>query len=335
MIVATFTKTEAKSACRFLTGRQMFTCFLLIASLLLAGWKNQNTTMEKTVSDTTDIATLMDTPQILQSLFHPRATPQNTPPKDAVDMDATVGDGLRIGCRIFTVSKDAPIIIFFHGNGEVVPDYDEIGPMYQQVGINFAIADYRGYGWSEGTPLLSTFLEDSNQCFDQLRSWFIENGYTGDVFVMGRSLGSACAIDIAVNRTDDLTGLIIESGFALTLPLTKVLGIDLEAFGLHEGQTFDNAGKIEKFEKPTFMFHGQIDQLIPVWQAEKLHSMCGAKTKELQMIPGADHNSLIAVGGRLYFQTIKNFIDKVTDAVPDWRERRKAFKAKQAAKQND
>lgn len=311
----------------------MFTCFLLIASFLLAGWKNQNTTMEKTVPDTTDITILMDTPQILQSLFHPRTTPHNTPPKDAVDMDATVGDGIQIGCRIFTVSKDAPIIIFFHGNGETVPDYDDIGPMYQQQGINFAIADYRGYGWSDGTPLLSTFLEDSNQSFDQLRSWFIENGYTGDIFVMGRSMGSACAIDIAVNQTDSLTGLIIESGFALTLPLTKVLGLDLEALGIHEGQTFDNAGKIEKFTKPTFMLHGQIDQLIPLWQAENLHSMCGAKTKELQVIPGADHNSLIAVGGVLYFQAIKHFIDKVTDAVPDWRERRKAFKAKQAAKQ--
>jgi alpha-beta hydrolase superfamily lysophospholipase len=335
MIVVTSTKTKSRTSCRLLTRRLAFTCFLLIASLLLAGWKIQNTIMEKTVPDTTEIAALMDTPQVLQVLFHPRSTPQNTPPKDAFDMDATVGDGIRIGCRMFTVAKDAPIIIFYHGNGEVVPDYDDIGPMYQQQGINFAIADYRGYGWSDGSPLLSTFLEDSNQVFDQIRAWFTENGYTGDVFVMGRSMGSACAIDIAVNRTDDLTGLVIDSGFALTLPLAKVMGLDLEAFGIHEGQTFDNVGKIEKFKKPTFMLHGQIDQLIPLWQAEKLHSMCGAKTKELQVIPGSDHNSLIAIGGVLYFQAIKKFIDKVTDAVPDWRERRKAFKAMQAAKQND
>ena len=83
------------------------------------------------------------------------------------------------------------------------------------------------------------------------------------------------------------------------------------------------------------MLHGQVDQLIPLWQAEELHAMCDARTKELQVIPGADHNSLIAIGGVLYFQAIKNFIDKVTDAVPDWREKRKAFKAEQAAKKND
>lgn len=278
-----------------------------------------------------ELLALLDDPKIVNMLFHPRTVAETAPPGNAINFNAEVEENLRIGCRIFPVAKDAPIIIFFHGNGEIVPDYNDIGPMYQQQGLNFAIADYRGYGWSDGTPLLSTFLDDANTVFVQLSRWFRENGYTGELFVMGRSMGSACAIDIGINHGDDLSGMIIESGFALPLPLTKTLGIDLEALGIHEGQTFDNAGKIEQFEKPTLILHGQLDQLIPVWQAEKLHSLCGAKTKELRMVPGADHNTLMAVSGVLYFQEIKRFIDKLTGATPDWRERRKAFKAAQQA----
>lgn len=305
--------------------------------LICYGCKIQKNTEEQPVSELPNIEALMDNPQVLQLLFHPRKESRNTPPTDAVDIDTVVGDGIRIGCRAYTVSKTAPIIIFYHGNGEIVADYDEIGGMYQQQGLNFAVADYRGYGWSEGTPLVSTFLADANQVFDQIREWFSENGYTGELFVMGRSIGSACAIDVAVNRNEDLTGLIIESGFAKTLPLAKVLGLDLEAIGVHEGQTFDNDGKIAKFEKPTLILHGQFDQLIPVWQAERLHAQCGGKKQELQIVPGADHNSLITVAGVLYFQTIKKWIDKTIGAVPDWRERRRAFKKAQqeAAVQND
>ncbi len=280
---------------------------------------------------------LMDNPQVLQLLFHPRNEPKSPLPKDSVDIATTVGDGVLVGCRAYTASKKAPIILFYHGNGEIVADYDEIGGMYQEQGINFAVAEFRGYGWSEGTPLVSTFLSDANQVFDQLKQWFIDNEYIGDLFVMGRSLGSACAIDIAVNKAEELTGMIIESGFAQTLPLAKTLGLDLEAFGVQEEQTFNNDGKITAFEKPTLILHGQYDQLIPVWQAERLHAQCGGKKQELQIVPGADHNSLITVAGVLYFQTIKKWIDKVCGNVPDWRERRRAFKKAQqeAATQND
>ena len=46
----------------------------------------------------------------------------------------------------------APSILFFHGNGEIVADYDDLGPLYNRMGINFLAADYRGYGRSTGRP---------------------------------------------------------------------------------------------------------------------------------------------------------------------------------------
>lgn len=272
----------------------------------------------------------MDRPEITNVLFHPVQVPRNTPPQNAVDIDVQVEENVTIACRLYSADPAAPTIIFFHGNGEIIPDYDAIGPMYVRERLNFLVTEYRGYGWSTGMPLTSTLLADSNTVFLSARQWLNDHGYTGSLFVMGRSLGSASAIDVAVNHSELIDGLIIESGFAKTLPLAAVLGIDLEQLGITEEQTFNNSAKIATFTKPTYILHGQYDQLIQLWQAETLHAQCDAKQKELQVVPRADHNSLIAVAGPLYFQEIRKFIEKVAGIAPDWRERRRQFKEKQA-----
>lgn len=270
----------------------------------------------------------MDRPEILRFLFHPRATARTTPPEGTVDFDIPVAPDVTIGCRLFAADKDAPVILFFHGNGEIVADYDDIGPYYQQQALNFLITDYRGYGWSTGTPTSSTMLADARVLYEDLLKKLRADGYTGSLFLMGRSLGSACAIELAALHNDEIAGLIIESGFAETLPLARTLGINTDQLGITEEDTFDNSRKMESITKPTFILHGQLDNLIPLRQAEKLMAASGARSKELQIIPGADHNTLIAVGGMLYFQAIKQFINKV-DGTDDWRKRRRASREEQ------
>jgi hypothetical protein len=270
----------------------------------------------------------LDRPEILRVLFHPRSTGRNRPPAGAQDLDLTMDDGVMIGCRLFTAAKEAPFILFFHGNGETVPDYDDIGPHYADRQINFLVADYRGYGWSGGSPSVSTMIRDGRTIYRATRQWLQENGYSGKVLVMGRSLGSACAIDLAARYDAEISGLLIESGFAETIPLARTLGIDLAALGLEEKDGFNNLAGIEKVSKPTFILHGQNDTLIPLWQAHRLHAACGARSKELQIVPGADHNTLLAVAGMLYFQEIKRFVDRITGS-NDWRVRRKQFKDKE------
>jgi len=267
----------------------------------------------------------LDRPEILQALFYPRQTGHPEPPAGARDIDIAVAEGVTIGCRLFTARREAPVILYFHGNGETVPDYDDIGPFYTGQGLNFLVADYRGYGWSSGSPLASTLISDGRTLYENIRHWLEENSYTGELFVMGRSLGSINAIDLAAVNPDTTSGLIIESGFAETLPLAMTLGIDLHKLGLTEDDGFNNTAKIAGITLPTFILHGQRDSLIPVWQAEKLHAASGARSKEMQIIPGADHNTMIMQGGRLYFETIRRFIDKVTGS-DDWRQRRRGRK---------
>lgn len=267
----------------------------------------------------------LDRPEIQQVMFHPRRSPGSIAPHGAVDLNIEVDRDITVGCRLFAADKQDPLILFFHGNGEIIPDYDEIGPHYTAQGISFLAADYRGYGWSGGAPSAVTLISDARTVYEKTASWLAEHGYGGKVFVMGRSLGSACAIDLALEFQGTLSGLIIESGFAETVPLLRTLGIDPAAMDIAEEDCFNNLEKISAVTVPTFILHGQLDSLIPLRHANQLHAVSGTRTKELQIVPGADHNSIIAKTGALYFQAIRGFVDKVAGR-GGWREKRKRYR---------
>jgi fermentation-respiration switch protein FrsA (DUF1100 family) len=138
---------------------------------------------------------------------------------------------------------------------------------------------------------------------------------------MGKSIGSACAIDIAYKFPDYIKGLIIDSGFCDTLPLLSALGIDTEKLGLIEDNGFNNLKKIEKIKLPTLILHGARDSTVPPAQAETLQASSGARSKQFHIVPGAGHGKVAEVGGELYFETIKNFVNTVS-GINTWRQRR-------------
>jgi len=177
--------------------------------------------------------------------------------------------------------------------------------------MNFLATDYRGYGRSTGSPTVTSMLSDAHIIFDTAKEWLDKAEHTGPLFIMGRSLGSAAAIELASSRSEEISGLIIESGFSTSLPLLMTLGVDVAGLGITENDGFRNVRKISTFTKPTFIIHGQYDEIIPVNSAAILQAECTARSKELQVVPGASHNTIIAQAGEMYFSVIKQFINKV------------------------
>jgi len=155
---------------------------------------------------------LLDTPEVLMRLFHPR--PEHGPsekPADAVDVLIPVEEEVVVGGRFHVGSKSFPNVLFFHGNGEIVADYDDLGPLYNRMGMNFLPVDYRGYGRSAGRPSIATMMGDCHAIFEFAKAWLEENGYTGAFVVMGRSLGSASALELARHCKERMDGLVVES----------------------------------------------------------------------------------------------------------------------------
>ena len=154
--------------------------------------------------DMIDISTIdyseFDRREILMFLFHPR--PEGYFPSfDTVsELLIPVESEVNIGAHFYHAGNNAATILFFHGNGEIAADYVDIAPRYIQMNINFLPVHYRGYGRSNGTPTITGMMRDCHVIFHYTKKWLSEHSYTGPVFVMGRSLGSASALELAFHR---------------------------------------------------------------------------------------------------------------------------------------
>ncbi len=253
----------------------------------------------------------LDHPDVTRVLFHPRKEAKRTTPAGCLDFDIPVDSGVTVGARFHLAGKEAPNILFFHGNGEIVGDYDDIGAAFVQHGMSFLAVDYRGYGWSGGTPSASAMMRDCHTIFEYVRDWLAGEERKDHLAVMGRSLGSACAIELAVTEKEAVGGLIIDSGFGTTLPLLRCLGIDVDGLGIREDECFNNLKKITTFIKPLLVLHAQQDQFIPISDAAELQAQCMSRMGEFQIVPGADHNTIFEVTGKLYFEVVGRFVKKI------------------------
>jgi alpha-beta hydrolase superfamily lysophospholipase len=254
-------------------------------------------------------SSFLDRPEILQFIFYPRKDPVGKPSvSNATDYFIPVERGIAIGCRFYPCSPNSPNILFFHGNGEIVADHDYIAPMYNQRGINLFVADYRGYGMSDGVPTFSAMIADAHTLFKEFCKILKDNDYAGSIFLMGRSLGSASVVELAYHYQSHLKGLIIESGFANILGLFEHLGFPAKAFGFVEEPGFSNLIKVRSISIPTLIIHADHDQLIPLSEAQDLFNNLSTEDKRLVVIPQADHNTILVMGMGQYFQALEEFI---------------------------
>ncbi len=252
----------------------------------------------------------LDRSDVLAYLFYPRSSFARDSADDIPDLAIPVADGVEVGARCHLADAEATNILFFHGNGEIVEDYDDIGALYVEREINFIAVDYRGYGRSTGRPTASTLLADSHAVLDFVADWLNRQGYTGPLIVMGRSLGSASALELACRPSGRIAGLILESAFAHTGPLLRRIGVHPAALaGFEESQGFRQLDKIRAFAKPTLVIHAEHDHLIPFADGQALYDASPAPDKHLLKIPRADHNTILAVGLRSYLDSVESFAD--------------------------
>ena len=256
---------------------------------------------------------LLDRPEVLSLVFHPRPE-QRRPGIPGRDLLIPVEERVMVGARFHPADQSAVNILFFHGNGEIVADYDDMGPIYNRMGINFLPVDYRGYGRSTGKPTVTAMMKDCHAILAYVRDWLKEIRYTGPLIVMGRSLGSASALELAASHKDLISALIIESGFANTGLLLRLLGIDVMRLGFDEKNSFGNTEKIQAFDKPTLIIHAEWDHIIPFSDARTLLNASPAVDKTLLKIPQADHNDILVRGMAQYLSAVKTLTDKVKNA---------------------
>ncbi len=70
---------------------------------------------------------LLDRPEVCRALFHPRGEWGHGAVTDKDHM-IPVAREIAVGARFHMTSPSAVNLLFFHGNGEIAADYDELGP---------------------------------------------------------------------------------------------------------------------------------------------------------------------------------------------------------------
>ena len=253
-----------------------------------------------------------DTPEITSRIFYPRKArvPQNLP-ENCEALHLAVNAEITLGGFFFLNDPAFPTLLMFHGNGEIAHDYLDIYREYLTCGINFAIVDYRGYGFSDGNAAFKYLFSDCIAVFNGITKHIKGKGLNGKIFVLGRSLGSACAAEIASRTPPGLEGVIFESGAGSTFLLMRDLfGLIGPGFTKEKLAPWSNEIRVAKITKPVLIIHGTADQLVPVKHASIIYDAVPKGVyKRKVLIEGAGHNDIL-MWSEEYFTPLKEFIQE-------------------------
>lgn len=256
----------------------------------------------------TPTTSLLDSKEFNSRLFFPRQS-DSPAPEGAIDSFVKV-PGATVHMRLFRDAGAKGTVLLFHGNGEVVSDYDHAAPNYHAIGLNLLVSDFRGYGKSTGTPTLRNAIEDSAVVFEHGRS-LLE---AGPLYVMGRSLGSACAVHLlATLPAGEVDGFIIESGFSQMTNLIKRRGMEPQP-GVAADHFFDPIPKYQRAEAPLLLLHGDRDVVIAPSEAQAAFQASISPHKELRLIEGRGHNDIFQSPG--YWASLKDFTERHSHKAP-------------------
>jgi fermentation-respiration switch protein FrsA (DUF1100 family) len=195
-----------------------------------------------------------------------------------------------------------PTFLWFHGNaGNISHRLENLKLLWDLVGLQVFIFDYREYGRSQGSISREGTFKDAAAAYRYLTE---VRGLPGqEIILFGRSLGTALATDLATRVA--CRSLIIESAFTNSQDMAKLYAPFL--FDWRPKVPYDNLGKIGAVRVPVMVIHGSHDEIIPVAMGQRVYD-AAPTPKELYLIPGAHHNDTYLVGGQDYFNRLRAFI---------------------------
>lgn len=173
-------------------------------------------------------------------------------------------------------------IIYFGGNAEDVsanlPSFSETFPTHALYFLH-----YRGYGGSTGSPTEAALQSDALALFDHVGKAY------SNVVVVGRSLGSGVAVQVASQRP--------VSRLILVTPYNSIQELAAQRFPYFPirwllTDKFESWKYAAKVTAPTLLIAAEHDEVIPAASTEELRTHFKAGTAVLKMLPGTSHNSI-------------------------------------------
>jgi fermentation-respiration switch protein FrsA (DUF1100 family) len=161
-----------------------------------------------------------------------------------------------------TEGGPAPLLVFTHGNGELIDYWPEEFEEPRQDGIAVLLLEYPGYGRSEGVPSEASITEAALRAYD----WAQQQPHIDKsrIIPYGRSLGGGAATILATKRA--VPALILESAFSSVAEFAAGFGAPM--FLVRD--RFDSVAALKAFTRPTLILHGDRDTIVPPRHARAL-----------------------------------------------------------------
>lgn len=204
--------------------------------------------------------------------------PQFTAVEAAQTDFAFVHDGVTL--RGWVVNPGQPrALLYFGGNAEAVQlnreDFVRWFP-----GHTVYLVSYRGYGASEGSPTEEALVGDALALYDH-----VAGRHPGGIDVVGRSLGSGVASQVAARRA--------VRRLALVTPFDSLAAVGQAHYrwlpvGWLAKDRFDSVRHLSRFDGPVLIVRAGRDQVVPPANTQRLIEALPRPPRVLEL-PNADH----------------------------------------------
>ncbi len=162
------------------------------------------------------------------------------------------------------VPSVAPTLVFAHGNGELMEDWQSAMQVLAGVGVNVLLVEFPGYGHSDGAPSRESIREAFGHAYD----WLAAEGEVprDRIVAYGRSIGGGAATDLAQDRP--VSALVLQSTFSSSMRVAR--GMLVPGFLVRD--RWDNTRAVAEFAGPVLLMHGVEDEVISFAHSELLAS---------------------------------------------------------------
>ncbi len=221
------------------------------------------------------------------------------PHTEEITIDAE--DGAQLHGLLFKTPEPKGLIFFLHGNGSSVAHWGEIAPIYNKLGYDLFLFDYRGYGKSEGEiSNQNQFFADAQKAYEKLTLRYPED----KTIVFGNSLGTCVATKITAENSPK--ALVLQAPYYSLTDLVGKLHPYAPPFLLK--YKFTTHAYMEQVKAPTLIFHGREDQLIYPASSQKL----GKHNPEAKIIL-LDHQGHNGINyNEQYFRELNVFLSSLS-----------------------
>lgn len=202
-------------------------------------------------------------------------------------------DGLRLNGWYVPSGKSGFTILFCHGNGGNMMHCLDSVKFFNELGLNFFIFDYRGYGGSEGRPSEEGTYLDAEAAY----KWLTEKKKirAEDIIVFGWSLGGSIAAKLAGEAR--VKALVIESSFTSYVDIGRKFYPYMPVRWFAEFN-YNTIGYIKRVSCPVMIIHSRNDEIVPFEFGIELYKAAN-EPKEFVEIYGS-HNESFLVSREIY-----------------------------------